>query len=47
MAHMFENTTAFNQNLDSWDVSKVKEFDKMFEGSPLQNNSPKWYPKQN
>ena len=47
MANMFFMAENFNQNLDSWDVGKVKDFDKMFEGTPLENNPPKWYPKQN
>lgn len=45
MRSMFRNAKRFNQCLDKWAVDKVfcVVDAEMFEGSPLQNNPPKWY----
>lgn len=44
MRSMFRNAKYFNQNLDRWQVKSCCAMDiEMFEGSPLQNNPPKWY----
>ena len=42
MSSMFSYALNFNQNLDSWNVNHSLTY-RMFEGSPLQNNPPKWY----
>ena len=33
----------FNGDISKWDVSNVKNMFKMFNGTPLQNNTPSWY----
>ncbi|QVK06659.1 BspA family leucine-rich repeat surface protein [Mycoplasma mycoides] len=41
MGEMFGRAMAFNRDLSSWDVSKVKNFEKMFEGASEYNNGGK------
>lgn len=45
MRNMFLGAESFNQNLDKWKVkcSHWTDVEDMFEGSPLENNPPKWY----
>lgn len=38
MNRMFQNATAFNQDLSSWDVSKVTGMQEMFQGATAFNN---------
>lgn len=42
MLTMFFCAKKFNQNLDSWNVNDPIAY-RMFVGSPLQSNPPKWY----
>ena len=39
---MFYNSK-FDGDISNWNVSNVKDMTNMFNGSPLQNNTPKWY----
>ncbi|UZK64455.1 BspA family leucine-rich repeat surface protein [Mycoplasma mycoides subsp. capri] len=41
MGEMFGRAMAFNRDLSNWDVSKVKNFEKMFEGASEYNNGGK------
>ncbi|WP_434329433.1 BspA family leucine-rich repeat surface protein [Mycoplasma capricolum subsp. capricolum] len=41
MGEMFGYAIAFNQDLSGWDVSKVRNFEKMFEGATEYNNGGK------
>ncbi|WP_243832909.1 BspA family leucine-rich repeat surface protein [Campylobacter sp. US12a] len=36
---MFEDCHSFNQDLSSWDVSKVKYMEGMFENCPIDNSN--------
>lgn len=40
---MFRRAKSFNQLLDKWQVRSDCDVRYMFEGTPLENNPPKWY----
>ncbi|NRA63214.1 MAG: BspA family leucine-rich repeat surface protein [Pseudobacteriovorax sp.] len=40
---MFNGASLFNQSLEDWDVSSVKNMSDMFIKSPMTNNLPSWY----
>jgi surface protein len=42
MTHMFDGASAFNQNLDSWNVSNVTDMSDMFNASGM-TSLPSWY----
>lgn len=42
MSSMFENTTLFSQDLESWDVSKVTNMSKMFKNSKFNSRIDAW-----
>ena len=42
MSHMFTDSK-FNKDISKWDVSRVRDMDDMFVGSPLEGNEPEWY----
>ena len=44
---LFEKSsfTGENGDISNWDVSNVKDMFLMFNGSPLEKNTPKWYKK--
>ncbi|WP_347876300.1 BspA family leucine-rich repeat surface protein [Campylobacter sp. US12a] len=39
MSYMFEDCHSFNQDLSSWDVSKVENMDSMFADCPIDNSN--------
>ena len=43
MSELFSDFPEFNGNISSWDVSNVKDADKIFDRSPLEGNEPEWY----
>ncbi|AAP77454.1 BspA family leucine-rich repeat surface protein [Helicobacter hepaticus] len=45
MSMMFYGAENFNQNLDKWQVRSDCNVKYMFEGTPLEENPPKWYKK--
>ena len=42
MSSMFESSE-FNGDISTWDVSNVENMGDMFYNSPLAKNPPKWY----
>jgi len=45
MSYMLYYASVFNQNLDSWDVSKVTNWNGMYIGSPMMGHEPAWWHK--
>ena len=47
MSYMLSNSsfTGENGDISNWDVKKVKTMKDIFNLSPLEKNSPKWYTK--
>jgi hypothetical protein len=43
MKQMFYGCRNYNQNLDNWKLDNIKNYKMMFDESPLENNTPKWY----
>ena len=45
MNSVFYEAESFNQNLESWNVSKVEpnRMRDMFNNSAMENNTPSWY----
>ena len=44
MVAMFHTASSFNQSLNSWDVSNVKDISNMFnEASSFDKNNALWY----
>ena len=41
VAGMFQNTEAFNQSLEKWDVRQTTDFRFMFDDAVKMNNQPK------
>jgi surface protein len=43
MSEMFTRNYKFNQDLSSWNVSKVKKMKDMFKSCQIEKNPPSWY----